>query len=187
MAYRPLPDEAVEFIMIHTSASPQEYTWEWIRHYFLQILKWSVEGYHVIVEDIGLVKRLAPHGKQSNGVQAFRSKDIYIHNGNTIHLCWEGGMNGIDNRTEIQEKELIRTLEWYLWKYPNAKVLGHNQVAVKLCPCFNVIEWARKIEYTDLHTNKRRIGIPEERIYKGDNFKVLAYHYGYDSKKQKVA
>ena len=185
MAYRPLPDEAVEYIMVHASASPQQYTWEWLRYYFLKILRWSVEGYHIIVEDTGLVKRLVPHNAQSNGVKAFRGEDIYIHNGNTIHLCWEGGLKGVDNRTEIQEKELIRTLEWYLWKYPNAKILGHNQVAVKLCPCFDVREWARTIEYTDLATKERRIGIPEWRIYKGDNFKVLEYHYG--SKQKKVA
>lgn len=191
MAYRPLPDENVEFIMIHASASPQKYTWEWLRYYFLVIMKWSVEGYHVLIEDTGLVKRLVPHLQQANGTKAFRSDDIYIHNGNTVHICWEGGIdakgNPTDNRTPIQEQNLIHTLEWYLWKYPNAKVLGHNQVALKNCPCFNVIEWARKIEYTDLNAKIRRIGIPEERIYKGDNFHILAYHYGYDSKKQKVA
>ena len=191
MKYRPLPDEMVEYIVIHTSASPQKYTWQWLRYYFLIILKWSVEGYHVIIEETGLVKRLVPHNAQSNGVKAFRAKDIFISNRNAIHICWEGGIdkngNPVDNRTEIQEQNLIHVLEWYLWKYPNAKVLGHNQVALKNCPCFNVIEWARQIEYTDLHTKTRRIGIPEERIYKGDNFKVLEYHFGYDSTKQASA
>lgn len=185
MVYRPLPDEAVEFIMVHTSASPQKYTWKWLRHYFLLILKWSVEGYHVIVEETGLVKRLVPHGNQSNGVKAFRGDDIYIHNGNTIHICWEGGIdkngNPVDNRTDIQTQNLIHVLEWYLWKYPNAKVLGHNQVARKVCPCFNPILWFREIEYTDLHTKERRIGVPEERIYKGDNFKILSWHFKYSA------
>ncbi len=189
--YRPLPDEKVEYIVVHTSASPQHYTWQWLLHFFLNILNWSVAGYHVIVEETGLVKRLVPHGKQSNGVRAFRAKDIFISNRNAIHICWEGGIdaqgNPVDNRTAEQERELIRVLEWYLWKYPNAKILGHNQVALKNCPCFNVIEWARKIEYTDLATHKRIVGIPEWRIYKGDNFKVLEYHFGYDSTTQASA
>lgn len=179
MAFRPLKKEDVKYLVIHTTASPQKYTWEWIRWYFIKVLKWSVEGYHVFVNDDGHVKRLVQNEHQSNGVRAFRGKDIYIHNGNSFHIVYEGGIdakgNGIDNRTDIQKEKLKAIVEWYVEEFPNILILGHNQVAQKLCPCFNTIEWLREI------------GVPEKNIYKTDNYNVLKWHFGYDSKKQKSA
>lgn len=179
MAYRPLHDKDVKYLVIHTTASPQRFDWQWIRHYFIKILKWTVEGYHVFINDDGNIKRLVDNKCQSNGVREFRGKDIHIHNGNSFHIVFEGGIdekgNGIDNRTEAQKKSLESVVKWYLIQYPHILILGHNQVAQKLCPCFNTIEWLREI------------GIQEKNIYKGDNYNVLKWHFNYGSKGKTTA
>jgi N-acetylmuramoyl-L-alanine amidase len=177
MAYRDLHDKDVKYLVIHTTASPQKYNWQWIRNYFINILKWSVEGYHVFIDDTGETKRLVDNQYQSNGVREFKGNDIHIHNGNCFNIVYEGGIdekgNGIDNRTEAQKRQLKAVLAWYLNQYPNLIILGHNQVAKKLCPCFNTILWLREID------------VPEKNIYKGDNYNVLKWHFKYDSKNTK--
>lgn len=167
MALRKL--ENPKYLVIHTTASPQRFNWQWVRNYFINILKWSVEGYHVVIQADGFVKRLVSNENQSNGVRYFKGKDIEISNSNSFHICYLGGIddkgNGIDNRTEIQTKQLIAILQWYLKVYPNIQILGHNQVAQKLCPCFDTPKWLRSI------------GVAEKNIYKTDNYNVLRWHF----------
>ena len=167
MAYRKLNNP--KYLVIHTTASPQYFSWQWLRNYFINILKWSVEGYHVVIQADGFVKRLVDNQYQSNGVRYFKGNDIEISNENAFNICYIGGIddkgNGIDNRTAIQKEKLEAVLEWYLKEYPDIIILGHNQVAQKLCPCFNSILWLRKI------------GVPEKNIYKSDNYYVLSWHF----------
>lgn len=169
MAFRKLVNPA--YLVVHTTASPQRLSWQWLRNYFINVLKWSVEGYHVVIQSDGFVKRLVDNENQTNGVRYFKGADIEISNSNSFHICYIGGIddkgNGIDNRTDIQKTQLESVLKWYLIEYPDIIILGHNQVAQKLCPCFNTILWLREI------------GVKEKNIYKGDNYNVLKWHYNY--------
>lgn len=167
MAFRKLNNP--KYLVLHTTASPQNFTWQWLRNYFINILKWTVEGYHVVVQSDGFVKRLVSNENQTNGVRYFKGNGIEISNSNSFHICYIGGIdskgNGIDNRTDAQKQKLEAIIKWYLAEYPEIKILGHNQVAQKLCPCFNPIDWLREI------------GVPEVNIYKGDNYNVLKWHF----------
>ena len=73
------------------------------------------------------------------------------------HIVYAGGcdrkMNPKDTRTPEQTATLTRYVRNFVAKYPHIKVAGHNQLAKKACPSFNVPEWLRSI------------GIPERNIY----------------------
>ncbi len=167
MAYRILKEP--KYLVIHTTASPQKLSWQWVRNYFINVLKWSVEGYHVVIQADGKVKRLVDNAYQSNGVRRFVGKDIAISNANSFNISWIGGITktgkGIDNRTEKQKEMLKAVIDWYLEHYPDITILGHNQVAQKLCPCFSVPSWLEEL------------GVPQKNIYKGDNYNVLKWHF----------
>ena len=93
-------------------------------------------GYHFVIDINGKVEIGRPveqAGAHASG-----------HNAQSIGICYIGGLdaNGKakDTRTN-EQKEALRTLVRKLKrKYPKAEVIGHNQVARKDCPCFNVKE-----------------------------------------------
>ena len=69
-------------------------------------------------------------------------------NKNTIHLALQGGKGGSatdkfsDHFTPAQDKWLRDTIaEIQALAGRKLKVIGHNQVATKACPCFDVPDW----------------------------------------------
>jgi hypothetical protein len=75
-------------------------------------------------------------------------------NTNTIHLALQGGKGGSatdkfeDHYTPAQDKWLRETIsEIQRLAGREMKVIGHNEVAAKACPCFNVESWWRLASY----------------------------------------
>lgn len=101
----------------------------------------------------------------TNGVLPYNKGDIRINNLNSVHVTWIGGIDdqgkGLDNRTAGQKSKLRTLVNAYLQKYPNIKVLGHNQVAAKACPCFWVPIFCLEM------------GLKKDNIYEPDNMAVL--------------
>jgi N-acetylmuramoyl-L-alanine amidase len=48
--------------------------------------------------------------------------------------------------TPAQEQSLIRLVRDLLERYPQAKVVGHRDLAPTLCPGFDVIPWWAEVE-----------------------------------------
>lgn len=69
------------------------------------------------------------------------------HNKNAIHICLVGGKGSNatdhfrDHYTAEQEYALINRLRQLKHEYPAAVIRGHNEVAAKACPGFNVASW----------------------------------------------
>lgn len=98
---------------------------------------WSGIGYHYIIDLDGTVEK----GRDESKVGAH----CYGHNSESLGICYIGGLakDGKmpkDTRTEAQKAALIKLLKELKAKYPNAKIVGHNQFAKKACPCFNATE-----------------------------------------------
>ena len=99
-------------------------------------------GYHFVILLSGKIER----GRELWEVGAHAIK----HNAYSIGICYIGGcdsqMKPKDTRTPEQTVSLIKLLNELKVKYPNAKIIGHNEVANKACPSFDVREWLKTVE-----------------------------------------
>jgi N-acetylmuramoyl-L-alanine amidase len=133
----------IKYIVIHcTAGRAQQKTSDIIAYWRLK-LGWKSFGYHWIVGEDGTKERLTEDYAPTNGVKGF--------NANSIHLCYKGGWDGTDTRTDAQKRSLLELVQHYIKLYPNAKVVGHRDLSpdlngdgkitsnewVKLCPCFD--------------------------------------------------
>ena len=119
-------------LTVHTTACGQDASVTSILNYWKR-KGWKNVGYHVLLPKEGFTI-LAGFNQVTNGALGY--------NANGVHVSYIGGIdkNGkaLDNRTESQ-KELIEVfIQEFVHRYPNIKVIGHNEVANKACPCFKV-------------------------------------------------
>lgn len=155
----------IKNIVIHCTATPSEWSWKRLQHLFLHQFGWSREGYHVVIEKDGKVKRLIPNWKYSNGTRPFQKGSFRVSNSNSVHIAWMGGNEGKQNITNSQMESLKAVCDWYYDFYPEAVFMGHNQIDLKLCPILNIPMLLQSWNYTD------------DRIYFGDTFNVLKWHF----------
>ena len=144
----------IDAIVIHCTAGAQTQNARQVVDYHTRSkaaggLGWSVPGYHYIIEPDGNVVNALSEAVPSNGVKG--------HNDHIINISYIGG---IDNRTPAQKAALIRLLKELRPRYPNARIMGHRDIAstdtnhngiidpwerVKECPCFDAIPEYSKI------------------------------------------
>lgn len=124
-------------IIIHCSATPEgkDVSVEEIRQYHKKVRGWKDIGYHYVIYRDGSVH----NGRDVDWVGAHTTN----HNQRSIGICYIGGCKGNtnqpkDTRTPQQKKAMDELVYIMRQLYPNATVHGHNEFAVKACPCFNV-------------------------------------------------
>ena len=95
---------------------------------------WRMIGYHYVIRRDGTVETGRPLwmvGAHCKG-----------HNTNSIGICYEGGLDArgrpCDTRTPEQKVAMDSLVNVLHIKYPDARVVGHNQFSNKPCPCFDV-------------------------------------------------
>lgn len=129
-------------IVVHCTAASGDQSTQNVLDYWRK-KGWKSNGYHWLVSDNGIAVRLMGDQEVGNGVKGFNSK--------SIHVCYKGGWNGKDTRTEEQKGTLRVLIEDYKKLYPKAVVIGHRDLSpdldkdgvaephewVKLCPCFD--------------------------------------------------
>jgi N-acetylmuramoyl-L-alanine amidase len=132
----------ITHLVVHTTATQQSATIAAILNYWKNTKGWRNPGYHVILPKDGF-SVIQDFNLLSNGAKGF--------NANGIHISYIGGVdsNGrpLDNRTESQKRLIQVFIEEMVRRFPNLKVIGHNEVANKACPCFQV-----KNEYSKFWT-----------------------------------
>jgi hypothetical protein len=132
-------------IVIHTTASNTRNTIGQIMHYFLNVLRWNKGGYHIIYDQMGNKQELYNwRTEATNGILPSPTGDL--HNANTIHLSYIGGINNLNqneavcNITPTQEAQIVEDIKRILIWFPSAKIIGHNQINQKACPsCFTTL------------------------------------------------
>lgn len=129
--------ESVRFIVIHCSATrrDQPYTAEQLEcdH---RARGFRTTGYHFYIRRDGTTthpRRLGEVGAHVKGL-----------NRCSIGICYEGGLDETgrpaDTRTPRQKERLLELLAILRRLYPQAMVIGHNQLSPKIpkaCPCFD--------------------------------------------------
>lgn len=137
----------IEFIVLHCTATDQNFPLQSIQYYWKEVLKWEDPGYHFLIKKNGTIHYLQNIDRPANGVMGY--------NRNSIHISYLGGIdnigNSIDNRTVEQKKAQLELLNILQDKFPLARILGHNDFpnVDKDCPCFNVDQWLKKIKFYD--------------------------------------
>ncbi len=133
----------IKYIAVHCTATAQTATPESIQKYWREHLKWTMPGYHFLVEPNGKVNNLLPIDKVSNGVAG--------HNSEIINVSYIGGIdkagNPKDTRTPKQKEALLSILTDLKAKFPDAVIQGHRDFpnVKKACPSFDA-----KAEYKNL-------------------------------------
>lgn len=100
---------------------------------------WRGIGYHRVIDRDGTLVA----GRDYSQVGAH----VAGHNTYSIGVCLLGGHGSSsddafeEHFTVAQEKTLVTVLRTLKSKYPNAVIRGHNEVAAKACPGFNVAAW----------------------------------------------
>ena len=104
---------------------------------------WSGIGYHFVIRRNGkvetgrAVEEIGAHAEGYNSV--------------SVGVCLVGGVNDKKipeaNFTPAQWDALTDLLKKLKEKYPKAKIIGHNEVAKKACPSFNVQKWLTTVNF----------------------------------------
>ena len=96
-------------------------------------------GYHYVIKRDGTIE----DGRRMEEVGAHCKK----YNWCSVGVCMVGGVKednineAENNFTDDQWTALSKLVQNLLDEYPDAKVIGHNEVSSKFCPSFDVQEW----------------------------------------------
>ena len=110
----------------------------------MQIFKqrgWRNPGYHYLVKPDGSAVPILPEAEIANGAKGYNSI--------SRHVVYTGGLDKKgkpkDTRTVAQKEALKRYVLDFHRRFPGVKIIGHNEVAAKDCPCFDVQAWLRDL------------------------------------------
>jgi N-acetylmuramoyl-L-alanine amidase len=123
---------------------------------------WSQVGYSDMIHLNGVISNLVPYNEDDIVQPREVTNGALGLNGVARHVVYVGGVEKDgktpkDTRTNDQHLALRNYVNHVLSAHPHVIVLGHNQVAAKACPSF------------DVPTYLRKIGIKEANIYKKAN------------------
>tara|TARA_R110002126_G_scaffold202624_1_gene349982 strand:+ start:1043 stop:1456 length:414 start_codon:yes stop_codon:yes gene_type:complete len=129
----------IKEIIVHCSATPEgrDVKTETVRGWHVNERGWSDIGYHWVVELDGSVNKGRDESRSGAHAKG--------HNRASIGVCYIGGvdadMKAKDTRTDKQKEALhCLIMEDLKGRYPDAVVLGHNDISSKACPSFNAKE-----------------------------------------------
>lgn len=128
-------------IVIHCSATPpsRNIGAAEIRRWHTEERRWSDIGYHHVIPRSGEI--------QPGRDPQIMGAHVSGHNRESIGICLVGGVDAkgrpASNFTRSQWSKLERLVRAYLVIWPNAKVIGHNELSAKACPSFDVQAWLK--------------------------------------------
>lgn len=147
----------LQYLVIHCTATPEgrEVTSAEIRKWHTSPVSkggrgWKQVGYTDLIHLDGLVERLVKNNEDANVDPWEITNGVKGINSISRHIVYAGGMSKDnkfpkDTRTAAQ----LRTLENYVKdfhrRFPEVKIVGHNQLAAKACPSFDVPAWLKSI------------------------------------------
>lgn len=144
--------------MIHCTATPEgrDLSRKDIERMHIKGRGWKRVGYADLIKLDGAIENLIPYNEDdvvdsweiSNGAKGYNSE--------CRHVAYVGGCKNKkkrgmryyppkDTRTNKQIQAMMSYVQKTIKNHPNIEVIGHNQVANKACPSFNVPEWLKSI------------------------------------------
>ena len=142
---------------------------------------WDRVGYSKVFFEDGRVHDFVEHNEDN-----WISSDEVTYgavgfNAVTKHFCYQGGLAKkptmvggkrnhafLNTMTNVQEYNLINAVRREVLKHPHIKIIGHNQTAVKGCPCFDVRAWCQLIDIPEENIDSRPLKVNlkyEKNVY----------------------
>lgn len=153
-------------LVVHCSASPEykNVTAAQIADYHMRPVAkkgrgWNRPGYNDVIELDGKVSNLVPYDSDTIVQVSEIANGAVGFNRIVRHVCYVGGMDrqyekSKNTLTPAQDQSLKDYIFKFLDDFPDGVILGHNQLAAKACPSF------------DVPTKLREYGVPDKNIYK---------------------
>ena len=153
---------ALKYLVIHCTATPEgrEVTRADIERWHLIERGWSVVGYSDIIHLDGSLENLVDWDQDGLIESSEITNGARGYNGIARHVVYAGGSAKTkpawsntyppkDTRTEEQFQTLKLYVAWHVLRYPDIKIIGHNQISNKACPSFEVPNFLRSIMIPD--------------------------------------
>lgn len=147
---------ALKCLVIHCTATPEgrDVTPDDIRRWHTSPVSaggrgWKQVGYTDLIRLDGRVERLVDNNEDANVDPWEVTNGAKGYNTISRHIVYAGGCDKSnkpkDTRTEAQEKALVAYVMDFHRRHPSVRIIGHNEIAAKACPSFDVQEWLKSI------------------------------------------
>ena len=133
------PRSSTEYLVVHCSATKpsMDIGLREIKRWHVDDNGWRDVGYHYIIRRNGEVEL----GRSNRDTGAHAAG----YNHKSISLCMVGGMaedNSAENNFTAQQwTALLDLVKQIKVDYPEADIIGHNEISEKECPSFDVQKW----------------------------------------------
>ena len=147
----------LKYLVLHCTATPEgrEVSSDDIRRWHTSPVSkggrgWKQVGYTDLIHLDGRVERLVDNNEDAwvdsweitNGATGYNSV--------SRHVVYAGGLASDartpkDTRTAAQLRVMKAYVSSFHRRFPNVRIIGHNEIAAKDCPCFDVQKWLRTI------------------------------------------
>lgn len=148
----------IKYLIIHCTATPvgREVSSAELRRWHTSPVSaggrgWKQVGYTDMIHLDGTVERLVDNNEDANVDPWEVTNGAKGYNSVSRHVVYVGGVDANDakksrdTRTAAQKESLRRYVLDFHRRHPEVKILGHNQVAAKACPSFDVPSWLKEI------------------------------------------
>lgn len=144
-------------LVLHCTATPEgrEVSSADIRHWHCDPVSkggrgWKQVGYTDMIHLDGKVERLVDNNEDAQVDFWEITNGAKGYNSTSRHVVYVGGVAADgktpkDTRTPAQRKAMEAYVKDFHRRFPSIPIVGHNQLAAKACPSFNVPEWLESI------------------------------------------
>ena len=114
---------------------------------------WKQVGYTDMVHLDGTVERLVANNEDATVDPWEVTNGAAGYNSTSRHVVYVGGVaadgkTAKDTRTAAQKAALEAYVKDFHRRFPGVKICGHNELAAKSCPSFDVAAWLKETGIT---------------------------------------
>lgn len=147
----------LKYLFIHCTATPEgrNVSSDEIRAWHTNPVSkggrgWSQVGYTDMIHLDGRIERLVKNNEDMNVDPWEVTNGVAGYNSISRHVVYVGGCEAHsqtpkDTRTAAQKAALEVYVKDFHRRFPSVIIKGHNEVAAKACPSFDVQKWLRQI------------------------------------------
>lgn len=147
----------LKYLVLHCTATPEgrEVSSDEIRAWHTNPVSkggrgWKQVGYTDLIHLNGEVERLVNNNEDANVDPWEITNGAKGYNSVSRHVVYSGGVAADgktpkDTRTKAQRQAMEAYVKDFHKRFPKVRIIGHNEVAAKACPSFDVQVWLKSI------------------------------------------